>query len=175
NWTANVKVGGTSFNQIVKIETIKPNRLKINLDLGGDKIISPDITGNLDVSWLHGTPGKNLKAEFEVTLATTRTTFAKFNDYSFQEPGKEFIGETEPVFQGTTDDQGKATFKASLPASSDMPGFMTAIFRGKVFEASGNFSIDRISLPYFPFESYAGVRVLPSEKNSGMLYTDTTH
>lgn len=175
NWTANVKVGGTNFNQVVKIETIKPNRLKIKLDLGSDKITSPDITGNLEVAWLHGAPGKNLKSEFEVTLATARTTFAKYNDYVFEEPGKEFNGETEPVFQGVTDDHGKATFTASLPTSSDMPGFMTAIFRGKVFEASGNFSIDRISLPYYPFESYAGIRVMPSEKNTGMLYTDTTH
>src|SRR5690606_14199141 len=32
NWTARIKVGGTEFNQNIKIETVKPNRLKINLD-----------------------------------------------------------------------------------------------------------------------------------------------
>jgi alpha-2-macroglobulin len=33
-WRADVKVGGATFSQPVKIETVKPNRLKINLDFG---------------------------------------------------------------------------------------------------------------------------------------------
>ena len=39
NWMARIKVGGTEFSQQVKIETIKPNRLKINLDVGGEQIV----------------------------------------------------------------------------------------------------------------------------------------
>ncbi len=31
-------MGGTGFSQPIKIETVKPNRLKINFDLGVDKI-----------------------------------------------------------------------------------------------------------------------------------------
>ena len=34
NWLAKVNVGGSSFSRPVKIETVKPNRLKINLDFG---------------------------------------------------------------------------------------------------------------------------------------------
>ena len=51
---------------------------------------------------------------------------------------------------------------------------MTAVFRGKVFEESGNFSIDRFSLPYFPYASYAGLKTPSGERYSSMLYTDTT-
>ena len=60
NWMARVKVGGTEFTQAVKIETVKPNRLKINLDFGVDKITvgTNNISGNLNVNWLHGAPGK---------------------------------------------------------------------------------------------------------------------
>src|SRR5690606_37911517 len=65
NWLARVKVGGTQFSQTLKIETVKPNRLKINLDFGTDKFTSPQINGSLNVKWLHGAPGRNLKAEFE--------------------------------------------------------------------------------------------------------------
>ncbi|MFM7851889.1 MAG: MG2 domain-containing protein, partial [Flammeovirgaceae bacterium] len=32
NWLGKVKVGGTEFSQQIKIETVKPNRLKINLN-----------------------------------------------------------------------------------------------------------------------------------------------
>ncbi|WP_276373042.1 MG2 domain-containing protein [Chryseolinea sp. H1M3-3] len=174
NWMARIKVGGAEFNQQVKIETIKPNRLKINLDFGGDKILSPDITGNLEVKWLHGAPGKNLKAEFEVTLGRANTSFPKYDAYVFEEPSGTYTSETQSIFQGSTDGEGKATFNATLPSSEGFPGFMTAVFRGKVFEESGNFSIDRISMPYFPYESYAGLKTPAGERYSGMLFTDTT-
>ena len=175
NWMARIKVGGTEFSQQVKIETIKPNRLKINLDVGGDKIISQDIRGNLEVNWLHGAPGKNLKAEFDVTLSRANTTFPKYNDYVFEEPSKTYTSETQSIFEGNTDAEGKAVFQATLPSSAGFPGFMTAVFRGKVFEESGNFSIDRFSLPYYPFTSYVGLKTPTGERYSGMLYTDTTH
>ncbi len=173
NWMARIKVGGAEFNQQVKIETIKPNSLKINLDVGKDKIVTPDIKGNLEVKWLHGAPGKNLKAEFDVTLTRANTTFPRYDDYTFEEPSRNYTSETQSVFQGRTDAEGRATFNASLPSTAGFPGFMTAVFRGKVFEESGNFSIDRFSLPFYPYESYAGLKTPAGERYSGMLYTDT--
>ncbi len=174
NWMARVKVGGTEFNQQVKIETIKPNRLKINLDLGTDKIISPAITGNLDVKWLHGAPGKNLKSEFEVTLTRATTAFSKYDKFVFEEPSGAYSAETQSIFQGSTDVEGKASFNATLSSSENFPGFMTAVFRGKVFEGSGNFSIDRFTLPYYPYVSYAGLKTPVGERYTGMLYADST-
>lgn len=174
NWMARVKVGATEFSQQVKIETIKPNRLKINLDVGKDRIVTPDIEGKLEVKWLHGALGKNLKAAFDVTLSRANTTFPKYDAYVFEEPSSTYTPETQTIFEGTTDAEGKATFNASLPSSTAFPGFMTAVFRGKVFEESGNFSIDRFSLPYFPYASYAGLKTPAGERYSGMLYTDST-
>lgn len=174
NWMARIKVGGAEFNQQVKIETIKPNRLKINLDVGQDKIQTPDITGQLEVKWLHGAPGKNLKAEFDVTLSRANTTFPKYNDFVFEESSRTYTSETQSIFEGRTDAEGKATFNATLPSTTGFPGFMTAVFRGKVFEESGNFSIDRFSLPYYPYPSYAGIKTPKGERYSGMLYTDST-
>ncbi|HCW07933.1 MAG TPA: hypothetical protein DGG95_11285 [Cytophagales bacterium] len=174
NWNAHIKVGGTDFNQQIKIETVKPNRLKINLDFGTDRITSPTITGNLDVKWLHGATGKNLKARFEATIIKGNTSFKKFSDYTFEEPSYSFNIEKQTVFEGMTDSEGKASFTSTLPQSSHYPGFMTAIFNGKVFEESGNFSIDRFSLPYYPFASYVGLKLPKGEKYTGMLYTDST-
>ncbi len=175
NWMARIKVGGTEFTQQVKIETVKPNRLKILLDFGTEKITGNTITGNLDVKWLHGALGKNLKAAFDVTLLKSNTTFTKYDDYIFEEPSGYYTPETQTVFEGSTDAEGKATFNATLESSATFPGFMTAVFRGKVFEESGNFSIDRFSLPYYPYESYVGLKTPKGEDYSGMLYTDSTH
>ncbi|HEY3430290.1 MAG TPA: MG2 domain-containing protein, partial [Cyclobacteriaceae bacterium] len=174
NWMARVKVGGTEFNQNVKIETVKPNRLKINLDFGGERITNQNVTGNLEVKWLHGAPGRNLNAQFEVTLFPSYTTFPKYNEYNFEDQSRSFTSEKQTVWEGSTDAEGKATFNAKLYSSSYLPGFMTAVFNGKVFEESGNFSIDRFSLPFYPYESYVGMKTASGERYTGMLYTDTT-
>ena len=132
NWMARIKVGGTEFNQQVKIETIKPNRLKINLDVGSDKIISHDIRGNLEVKWLHGAPGKNLKAEFDVTLIASIRRFQNTMNMSLKNPQRLSV-ETQSIFEGNTDAEGKAVFRCNASFIGSFPGFMTAVFRGKGF------------------------------------------
>ncbi|HTJ49472.1 MAG TPA: MG2 domain-containing protein, partial [Cyclobacteriaceae bacterium] len=175
NWTGRVKVGGTEFTQNIKIETVKPNRLKINLDFGTERFTSPDVSGTLDVKWLHGAPGKNLKVEFDVLLTRAATEFKKYPDFVFEDPSRGFSSEAQPVFEGSTDSEGHAQVNATLESSTEAPGFLTATFRGKAFEESGNFSIDRFSIPYSPYKSYTGIRTPKGERYSGILYTDTTH
>ena len=41
NWSAQLSVGGQHFSKTLKVETVKPNRLKINVDLP-DKIYFPE-------------------------------------------------------------------------------------------------------------------------------------
>ena len=173
NWLGRVKVGGTQFSQTLKIETVKPNRLKINLDFGTDKFTSPDISGKLEVKWLHGAPGRNLKAEFEVMLVREPTRFNTFPDFNFDDPTREFVSESQMVFEGSTDSEGTAAVNATLERSGSPSGLLNAVFRGKVFEESGNFSIDRFSIPFYPYSSFVGMRVPEGEKYSGILYTDT--
>ncbi len=175
NWTARIKVGGTEFNQNIKIETVKPNRLKINLDFGTEKLTSPEVNGTLDVKWLHGAPGRNLKAEFEVMLSKVPTTFAKYPEHIFEDPSRQFSSESVLVYEGSTDSEGKANVNATLETSSAAPGFLNAVFKGKVYEESGNFSTDRFALPYSPYDAYVGIKLPEGERYSGILYSDTTH
>lgn len=177
NWTANVKVGGTSFTQTVKIETVKPNRLKIDLNFGRDRITAgnENISGTLQVNWLHGAPGRNLKAEFEVLLTAGQTRFDRYPDFVFDDPTREVTSEARKVFEGYTDDDGHAVVNTTLDMEGNPPGVMNAIFRGKVFEESGNFSIDRFVLPFYPYPSFTGIRLPQGDKARGMLLTDTTH
>lgn len=175
NWTARIKVGGTEFNQNIKIETVKPNRLKINLDFGTERLTSPHVNGTLDVKWLHGAPGRNLKAEFEVMLSKVPTTFAKYPAYLFEDPSRQFYSESVLVYEGSTNAEGKANVSTTLETSSAAPGFLNAVFKGKVYEESGNFSTDRFALPYSPYDSYVGIKLPEGERYTGILYTDTTH
>lgn len=177
NWQARVKVGGTEFNQPIKIEMVKPNRLKINLDFGVDKLTVGEnsVSGDLQVNWLHGAPGKNLRATFEVTLAKGETKFSKYPEYVFEDPSKDFYSETQQVYDDFVDENGHGRVDVNLNVPENAPGVLNAVFRGKAFEESGNFSIDRFSIPFYPYESFTGIRLPAGDKARGMLLTDTTH
>jgi uncharacterized protein YfaS (alpha-2-macroglobulin family) len=79
-WNARVSVGGTSFNKAIRIETVKPNRLKIAIDLGGEHLMAG--TGSrsvkLQANWLHGAPAKSLKAKVTVNLLRGTPEFKGF-------------------------------------------------------------------------------------------------
>jgi len=177
NWTATVKVGGASFSYPVKIETVMPNRLKINLDFGTDKIKAggTSLKGNLNVKWLHGAVAKNLETDITVQLAKSETKFNKYTDYIFDDPGKKYEGEPIEIFKGSIDQNGNATVNTRLEAGTSAPGMLTANFKVRVMEEAGASSIDRFSMPYYPYTTFTGIRVPQGDKARNMLLTDTSH
>jgi len=61
-WNAEVKVGSIKFNKSIRIETIMPNRLKLQVDVGDNKLICPQDKNQLTVhaNWLTGAVVHNL-------------------------------------------------------------------------------------------------------------------
>ena len=177
NWTARITVGGITFEKTLKIETVMPNRLKIDLDFGADikSLSGGKIKGRLTSTWLHGAIAKNLKSDVELTFSARKTGFAKFEAYAFDDPVRQYEPETLAIFEGNLDDQGRAAIAADIQTQNVSPGMLTANFRTRVFEPGGAFSVDQYSIPYHPYERYVGLRVPKGDKARGMLLTDTDH
>jgi uncharacterized protein YfaS (alpha-2-macroglobulin family) len=176
NWLAKVKVGGTIFQKTLKIEAVKPNRLKINLDFAASQFTINDrqISGDLKARWLHGAPARNLRAEFELLLTPKKTTFDAFPAYTFDDPSRRFEAEPEVIFEGRLNAEGFTEINVALPKAEDAPGALRAIFKGRVYEEGGDFSIDQFDIPYLPYSSFAGVQV-PNGDKRGMLLTNQEH
>ncbi|MDR1809934.1 MAG: hypothetical protein LBR34_05990 [Prevotella sp.] len=173
NWQAVVKVGGATFNRRIKIETVKPNRLKIRLNTG--EIIDAakgTFDGTLSSQWLHGAPASNLKAKVEMTLSPVSTPFAAYSQYVFSNPAANFHSDTYILFEGTLNTDGSATVNAKLPQASGAPGMLRADFISQVFESGGDASIYSQSTTYSPFSSYVGIKT-PNENAYDWLETDT--
>lgn len=176
NWLARVKVGGTTFTKRIKIETVKPNRLKINLKFDKDRISVADnsLNGDLNVQWLSGVPAKNLKAEFDLFLNPATTKFDDYPNYMFDDQAKEFSAETERIYSGTIDEKGHANVNVALNKKTSSPGMLMATFSGKVFEPGGDFSIDQFSIPFYPYSSFVGIK-RPEGDRRGQLLTQKDH
>ncbi len=176
NWQAKISIGGAVFTKYLKIETIKPNRLKINLDFG-KKYLTKNLTASsiMNVKWLHGAVAKNLDATVEVVLSASKTYFEKFKDYTFDDVTKSFYSESQIIFDDKLDETGNAKVYADFNTGESAPGKLKATFITKVFEKGGDFSIDLFSLPYYPYSSFIGLKMPKGDKARNMLLTDTTH
>ncbi|WPP48994.1 alpha-2-macroglobulin family protein [Catalinimonas niigatensis] len=177
NWTANVQVGGATFTKNLRIETVRPNRLKIDLDFRTDRFVARNSrpTGQLNVSWLSGANARNLRAEFEIQLSPGRTAFDDYPNHTFEDEARNFSGERREVFDSRIDEEGRASFDVDLSLEQEVPGVLNATFFGRVYEEGGNFSIDRFTIPYYPYSSFVGMDVPQGEGMGGALLTGESH
>ncbi|MBD8388023.1 alpha-2-macroglobulin [Dysgonomonas sp. BGC7] len=172
NWQARVKVGGVTFYKTMKIETVKPNRLKIRLDVGDMVDASSGVfSGSLSSQWLHGAPAANLAAKVEMTLNRASTPFKGYEKYSFNNPASNFSSDTYTVFDSKLDATGNAQVRTNLPQAASAPGMLKANFVSRVFETGGDASIYSQTAIYSPFSVYVGVKS-PAESDYGWLETD---
>lgn len=177
NWQVKVKIGQAEFSGSARIETIMPNRLKINFSVGDNLLIASASKTNakLHSNWLTGATAKNLKAIVAAKFNKITTEFKRYKNYSFDDQTLQFDAEEMIVYEGALDNEGNTSFPLNFNLKGKSPGMLKANFVTKVFEQSGQFSVDRFSMLYSPYECYAGLAVPSGEKNSGILFTEKDH
>ncbi|GHV34548.1 hypothetical protein FACS1894178_2280 [Bacteroidia bacterium] len=162
-WTASISVGSVRFTKNIRIETIKPNRLKVNLDLGREMIKSSDneLNAHLNVAWMTGATAGNLNTDIEVSFKEKKTVFKGYEKYNFNAKGteKHNWALTENVFEGKLDAEGNVTAKIKMPTLADAPAMLTATFTTRVFEPGGDASTVSQSITYSPYPTYIGINV----------------
>ncbi|MBN8860376.1 MAG: hypothetical protein J0H29_18440 [Sphingobacteriales bacterium] len=177
NWLAKIKVGGAVFEKRLKVETVMPNRLKINLDFGNAPVLGRNgvTSGTLSSQWLFGAPAKNLKAKIDASLYARKTAFKKYPAYHFDDPTTAYTTETKTMFDGTLNEKGEATVNTKFEIGKNAPGMLNASLLVKVFEPGGASSVDNMVLPYSPYKSYVGINMPEGQKPWGFLLTDKSY
>ena len=173
-WNAYIKVGGTTFHKGLRIETIKPNRLKINLAL--PKILQAtdkDVYAPLTSTWLTGATASRLKAKIEMSLSKVNTQFKNYGQYIFNNPATDFTTIKTNVFDGTLDAEGKTSVTLKVPTATEAPGMLNATFTTRVFEPGGDASIYTQTIPFSPFTSYVGINL--NQPKGKYIETDKDH
>ena len=173
-WNAYIKVGGTTFHKGLRIETIKPNRLKINLAL--PKVLQAtdkDFYAPLTSTWLTGATASKLKAKVEMSLSKVSTQFKNYGQYIFNNPATDFTTIKTDIFDGTLDAEGKANVMLKVPTATEAPGMLNATFTTRVFEPGGDASIYTQTIPFSPFTSYVGINL--NQPKGKYIETDKDH
>ena len=177
NWQSYVKAGGAVFEKTLKIETVKPNRLKIKMDFSQEilQTFSGKPEATLEVRWLHGAVAPGIRTTVDLSLRKAKTAFKGYEKFTFDNPATYFWSDERNIFDQELDNQGKGKFNIALPSGSNAPGMMEAVFLVRAFEKGGDFSTDLFTAKYSPFRRYAGIHVPDGGTYQEMLETGKDH
>lgn len=174
-WTAKVSMGGKEWTKPLRIETVVPNRLSVELDADKKELDSGENTFTLSGKWLHGAETPNYKADVSVSFSKAETVFEGYRDYTFSNPDSFVDTRKETIWEGYLGDDSKTVFYETLYAGDNIPGKLRAKFTSRIFEPSGAFSTAVKSFTYSPYERYVGLKLPKGDAARNMLLTDTKH
>ena len=157
-WQARFKVGGQTFKHSVRIETVKPNRLKIKINIPEMLYASGKKNKvGMEVNWLSGAVASGLKAKLEMSLYEISTPFEQHKNYVFTNPLVSFSDYENTILESTLDSAGKLAEDVAIPYSETAPGLMRANIVARVQEAGGDESVTAESVRFSPYRSYVGI------------------
>lgn len=160
NWDAEIKIGEQTFHKTLKVETVKPNRLKIDMDFP-DKIQGKaplNIAGIVTSKYLFGTPSANLRTHIRAEFSESRFQTAKFKDFNFNSPVKHYQYRSHTLVDKNLDENGQLYFKYEIPAVNQAPGLIHIQLNTTVYEKGGNFVEHKASTIVYPYQSFVGVK-----------------
>ncbi|MEJ2542647.1 MAG: MG2 domain-containing protein, partial [Calditrichaceae bacterium] len=160
NYRAILTAGSKKFYHTLRIETVVPERLKINLETTKDNLSYEDklLDVKLNSIYLFGNPASNLDAEITVSLSSIHKSFKKYSDYNFTNQTLRFQRITSSIFKGKLDAQGNVSKKWTLPDLSNVPGAIQAVIKGEVWEKGGRSSKNQIRVSIDPYPNYVGIK-----------------
>jgi alpha-2-macroglobulin len=157
-------LGNEKFYKTIKVETVKPNRLKITYANEAKELKLYDQPNLSYMSqWLHGASAGGLKTEVDVTWAERDITFPKYKSYKFTDPTRSTSIPPSRIHEGSLNQAGQTSYTINDVESLQPSSALTAHIKTRVYEQSGNFSDDYNSIPAHRYASYIGINVPKSQ------------
>lgn len=160
DWRAVLKAGGSTFQHTLKIETVAPYRLKVEMDPSKKRLDWTDdnLLLNLHSEYLFGAPASNLQAEVSVTLEQRTKTVPKYSGFTFENQAVKYQSSTNKIFTGKLDDDGNASIEWDLPPVKNAPSALDALVNAKVYEKGGRPNQHWMHIPIEPYQYYVGIQ-----------------
>jgi hypothetical protein len=173
SYMAQVRVGDRHFDYRVRVETVKPNRLKVDLDFTQQilELNEGKAKARLAVNWLTGVASANSKVNIKASTSAMARPFPKYSDFTFFDPVKQFDAVEKEVFDGNVGADGTASVELDLGNFSNAPGMLTSRFVTKAFEGGGDFSTEYMDKKVAPYSRFIGMK-MPAPARGRFLETD---
>lgn len=162
-YAATIKAGPSIFEKNLLIETIKPNRYKVEwpgIESKGLENLSDKTT--IRASWLHGAPANGALANIKWKYQLIAPAFSKYKEYEFIDPVSSRISGELELFNSTLNESGLAEIKIPNWKFSSNTGKLKINLISKISDNTGEISTDYYETYVSPFKELVGIK-LPSD------------
>ncbi len=160
-WVATIESGGNKWQHNLRVETIKPNRLKNTLELP-EKLSGTEIRINetFQSKYLFGTPAAGLKADINFSLKTKALAFPRFPDFTFKNQMRNFEErDDENLFKGNLNSDGEAKISQTINLKNrNLPEAASLKIHAVVHENGGGFTESWHSSVVYPYPVFVGLK-----------------
>jgi len=160
-WQAVIKSGGNEWYHYLRVETVKPNRLKNSLELpkkfSGKEI---KIKETFKSMYLFGTPAAGLKADIVFSLRNKTLKFPRFPDFTFKNQMLHFEErDEESLFAGNLNSDGEAKIYETIDLrNKNIPEAATLNIHATVNEKGGGYTESWHSTLVYPYPVFVGLK-----------------
>lgn len=159
NWRAKFLVGSRTYYHVLKIETVVPNRLKVEFEPEKEKLTSADRRLRLNVlaNYLFGAPAASLKAEISINLNHRFKQFKNYPGFTFNNEAVSFRSIQTNLFEGTLDEKGSTRIDWQVPVLDKAPSAIQARVIARVFDKGGRVTRNDHFISVDPYKNYVGL------------------
>jgi len=176
NYTATIRIGDRRFTKGILVETIKPNRLKINLAFTDETqyLRGSELLIESQINWLTGIEAKNSKLTLDAKFYSLSNPFPKFKGFQFSDRIRKFYSENKRIYEGQMNSEGQGSLPLELGDFKAAPSLISMNIEAKAFEGGGDYSTEYFQQTISPFPALVGIKT-PESKNGGFLETDRSY
>ncbi|MEW6756053.1 MAG: MG2 domain-containing protein [Candidatus Latescibacterota bacterium] len=174
NWRMEVGVGSRTFTEGLKVETVVPQRVRVEITPTPERLGPGNGSLSLRIGsrFLFGQPAAGLEARISVTLRAALVSFPAYSGFVFADQSVDYQPVQAEVFAGPLDREGQARAQWRLPPLERAPSALEALVAARVLEPGGRPAVERRVVPVFPFPCLVGLRLPELEYGYASTGTD---
>lgn len=167
HYQAVLQVGLSTFQKSLLVETVKPNRIKVDWNLQ-PKVNLDEFQKQLrmEAKWLHGAPASGLRTRITLKYNSVSPVFEKFPGYNFLDPESIPISAEEDLFDGNLDPAGILNLKGPKSVAKPQSGILNGRLVSYVTDPTGDISTDYYPFTIDAYDEYVGIK-LPENPYGG--------
>ena len=147
-----------------QVEEFVPDRIEVEIASPSERVgPGQELAYRVAGTYLFGPPAAGLPVETRVRLVDSDFAPKGFPGFTFRNPERELDEREVLSEQGTLDDEGRATFKATMPAGAPVPSSLEAVITARVQEHGGRGVAALQRLRVHPYPYYVGLKRVAGE------------
>ena len=160
-WEAILHIGDSVFRKELSIESVAPNRLKVDLQVPDSLDLRQDsqMDFTLQSAYLFGAPASELEYGVVANFKPLEFKSKRFSDYVFGVPSSLHFSHSDSV-SGTLNESGVGSGSIGLDSLQGVKSNLEALLIAKVYESNGRVVATRKKIPIKLFDSFVGIKPL---------------